>query len=197
MIVINDNGREMTVGNRGINLEVDGRKKYYIQMHFALKAFGWQAASDLLEGTALEDFKSFCGEIHPNRQRIAWTFDGIAGVYRSTTYPQNRGVILDLVTFTDSHLAKSETTGSTIFPSTHAQAAVRMVVTDIQSKAFKDGAFVSEEELIGFIHERLALVKEAMKTFEVVEGQDDSSEVEEDSSDDDSELDADIGADAA
>lgn len=190
MIVINENGRELTVGSRGYNLEIAGRKKYFGLISHAVDRFGWNTASELLKSTIENELKDFSSEIYPKKTRISWEFNGIAGKYRSTTYPHNRGVILDLVAFTDSHLAKSETTSNTVFPSTHAQSAVRMIAQDIESKAFKDGAFETEEALVAFIKEREAMIRKAMMAFTLVEGGNEEASDEDRESDEDSEADA-------
>lgn len=185
MIVINENDREINVGSTGFHLFVDGRKKYYGRLRDALKRYGWTEASRILEDEAQPYLQEVAQELFPKKVRVKWPFEGVAGPYEAETYPHHRGVILNLTAFTDSHLAKSPTTSSTVFPGTHAQAGVGMVVMDVQSRAFKDGPFTSEAELIEFIRTRLDLVKSAMATFTEIDGKGGSSSDDDDSEDGD------------
>lgn len=187
MIVINENDREINVGSTGFHLFVDGRKKYFGRFRDALKRYGWEEAAKILAEEAQPFLHETAQELFPKKVRVKWPFEGIAGPYEAETYPHHRGVILNLTAFTDSHLAKSPTTSSTVFPGTHAQAGVSMVVMDVQSRAFKDGPFTSENELIEFIRARLDLVKAAMAKFTEIDGKGGSSDDEDEGDGEDSE----------
>lgn len=187
MIIINENGREMNVGSTGFHFLVENRKKYHGRLKDALKKYGWEQAAALLSEESESHLKEVTQELFPKKVRVTWNFDGVAGPYSAETYPHHRGVILNLTAFTDSHLAKSPTTSSTVFPSTHAQAGLGMIAMDVQSRAFQDGAFTSEEELIEFIRNRLDLVKSAMHDFTVIDGKGESSSDDDDEDGDEGE----------
>lgn len=184
MIVINENDRELTVGGTGFNMLVEGRKKYYGRFKDALKKFGWNESANLLAEEAQPYLHETVKELFPEKVRVKWAYEGIAGPCDAETYPHHRGVTLNLTAFTDSHLAKSPTTSSTVFPGTHAQAGVGMVVMDVQSRVFKDGPFTTEGELVEFIRDRLELVKTAMSGFSEIGGKSDPSDDNEDEGED-------------
>lgn len=186
LTIINENDREMTYSSTGFNVYIDGRKKYYGRLKDALKKFGWFEAASMLGEDVELSLREKMKELLPEKVRVKWSFEGVAGPYEAETYPHHRGVTLNLTAFTDSHLAKSPTTSSTVFPSTHAQAAMRMVAMDVESRAFKDGPFASENELMEFIRSRLDLVSTAMTTFTPIEGKGSTSvDDEDDDSEDD------------
>ena len=58
---------------------------------------------------------------------------------------------------------------------------------DIQSRAFQDGPFTSEGEIIDFIRGRLDMLKAAMHEFTVIDGKGESSSDDDDEDGDEGE----------
>lgn len=180
LTIIRENDREMTYSSTGFNLYIDGRKKYFGRLNDALKRFGWGAAAVFLHGEEEIALKEHLKQTYPEKVRVRWSMEGIAGPYECETVPHHRGTALTLTSFTDSHLAKSPTTTSSCFPATHAQAAMKMLIMDVESKAFRDGPFSSEEEMLGFMKERFSAIKKAAEVFTPIDGKDLSESEDED-----------------
>lgn len=187
MLIVNDNGRELTVGSRGYNIYLNGRKKYYGRMYDALKRFGWIKAHEALTIDAPERLKMVMEENLPKKTRVSWRCTGVAGPYSCQTYTRFMGVSLSLTSFTDSHLSNDGVVHSKMIPATHAQAGLHMIIQDVESKAFKDGAFECEEDLIAYISERCDVVARDMANFTVLEGSDEDDSEDEDESSEEAE----------
>jgi hypothetical protein len=159
--------------------------KYYGRLEAAVKAVGWDKAFAMVMEETYAKLVSSANDLF-GRNKVTWESQGVAGTHVAKTYPRYTGVELELVSFTDHQLSKSDTVTTTIFPGNHGQAALRMIHFDIDAHCFNNGPFAKEGDLMEFIRQRAEQVLADMRNFEIydvadtVEKDEDEDEVDAD-----------------
>jgi len=175
------NDIKIRCGNSGgfVVENLSNHPKYYGRMVNAMSVIGWVSVREKLEGVR-DHYYSVTKPMGP----LKLSYKGESGIQTSESIPKSQCVELIMNYATVSHLAKSDTATTKLFPGNHGQALALMIEQDIEDCAVKNGPFTSEASLLSFIEERCALASEAVESAEKISGYyelDDDEETEEES----------------